>query len=114
MVRRPLPRAGWLQHLVSREMPGKFRGCPHMVEPAAAVVLGPVGRAVAPPGETTFRCGHEPAADVDPAMRLLQIAQRFDFDGGVADDAQQRPMKSSLCPNLEFCSRSGMSPPAGT
>ena len=30
-----------------------------MVEPAAAVVLGPVGRAIAPPGEAAFRRGDE-------------------------------------------------------
>ena len=61
-----------------------------MVEPAAAVVLGPVGRAIAPPGEAALGGGHEAAADIDPAMRLLQRRQRFDFDRGVTDDTQQR------------------------
>ena len=43
-----------------------------MVEPPAAVVLGPVGRAIAPPSEVPFGRRDEVAADIDPAMRLLE------------------------------------------
>src|SRR4051812_44122208 len=61
-----------------------------MVEPAPAVVLRPVRRAVAPPGEAALGSGHEAATDVNPVVRLLQPCQRLDLDRRVADDAQQR------------------------
>ena len=55
-----------------------------MVEPPAAVVLGPVQRAIAPPGEAALGRGDESAADIDPAVRLLQPRQRLDLDRRVA------------------------------
>src|SRR5438309_605374 len=63
-----------------------------MVEPAPAVIFRPVGRAVAPPGEAALGRGDEPAADVDPSVRLLQTVERFDLYGRVADDGEQRFM----------------------
>src|SRR5579884_3868401 len=90
MVRRPLPVAAWLEHLVGLQVTGELGGGPYMVEPAAAVVLGPVRRAIAPPGEAALRRRHELAADVDPVVRLLQPGQRLDLDRRVADDVQQR------------------------
>ena len=45
---------------------------PHVVEAASAIVLGPVGRAIAPPGEAAFGRRHEPAADINPVVRLLK------------------------------------------
>src|SRR4051812_10750394 len=61
-----------------------------MVEPTAAIVPREVGRAVAPPGEAAFGGGHEPAADVDPVVRLAKPGQRLDLDRRVADDLEQR------------------------
>ena len=72
-----------------REMAGELGRGPHMVEPAAAVVARPIGRTVAPPGEAALGRGHEPAADVDPAVRLLQPGQRLDLDRRMADDLEQ-------------------------
>src|SRR5204863_3718637 len=77
-------------HRVGLEMAGKLGRGPHMIEPAAAVVLRPVRRTIAPPGEAAFWRGDEMAADVDPLMRLLQPAQRVDLDGRVADNLEQR------------------------
>src|SRR4051812_40718851 len=67
-----------------------------MVEAPAAVILRPVGRAIAPPGKAPRRRGHEFAADVDPVVRLLQARQRLDLDGRVADDGEQRLMAPDI------------------
>ena len=61
-----------------------------MIEPAATIVLGPVRRAVAPPGEAALRRRHELSADVDPVVCLLKLGQRLNLDRRVADDRQQR------------------------
>ena len=83
-------RAAGLEHAVAGDMRAELGRGPHMVEPAAAVVPGPVGRAIAPPGEAALGRGDELAADIDPAVRLLQPAQRLDLDRRVADDVEQR------------------------
>src|SRR5258705_4780060 len=60
-----------------------------MVEPAPAIVPGPVGRAIAPPSEAALGRWDEAAADVDPVVRLLQPGQRIDLNLRVADDVDQ-------------------------
>ena len=50
VVRRPGPVAAGLVDDVAHGLAGDVGRRPHMVEAAAAVVPGPVGRAVAPPG----------------------------------------------------------------
>src|ERR1044071_3654240 len=69
-----------------------------MVEPPAAVVLGPVGRTIAPPGVATLRRGDEASSDVDPIVRLPELRQRLDLDRSVADDLQQ----SLMAPDIAF------------
>ena len=89
VVRRLLPAAhvaadaGLLQVLlqVGRD--------PDVVEAAAAVVAGPVGRAVAPPGEQLLILRHEVAHGVDPFARGLDAGQLLDLDRRVADDVEQ-------------------------
>lgn len=61
-----------------------------MIEPAAAIVPGPVRRAVTPPGEAALRRGNEAAADIVPAMGLLQLRQRIHLDWRVTDDREKR------------------------
>src|SRR5689334_17203366 len=90
MVRWPLPVAARLQHLVRVEVPAEPWRTPHTVEPAAAVVLGPVGRSIAPPGEAALRRGKEASPDVGPVVRLLKPGQRLHLDGRMADDGEQR------------------------
>src|SRR5438270_2921694 len=90
MVRGPLPIAARLKHGMRLDVPGELRGGPHMIEPAPTVVLRPVRRAIAPPGEAAFGRGHEPSADVDPVVRLLKPGQSLNLDRGVADDSEQR------------------------
>src|SRR4051794_40572787 len=60
-----------------------------MVEPPAAVVLGPVRRAIAPPGVEALGRGVEVAAEGDPVVARLELAQRLDLDRRVADDGEQ-------------------------
>src|SRR5258705_11088207 len=60
-----------------------------MVEPAPAIVPGPVGRAIAPPSEAALGRWDEAAADVDPVVRLLQPGQRSYLNLRVADDVDQ-------------------------
>src|SRR3954447_9363590 len=72
MVRRPFPIAARLEHRMALQMTGELRRGPHMVEPAPAVVLRPVRRAVAPPGEAALGRGNEAAADVDPVVCLAE------------------------------------------
>ena len=71
MVRRPLPAAAGLEHAVRDGAAAQGSGeHPHMVEPAAAVARRPVLGAIAPPGEVALGRGDEPAAKVDPVVRL--------------------------------------------
>src|SRR4051794_20748128 len=72
MVRRALPVAARFQHLMRDEMRGKLWRSPHVIEPSATIIQGPVGRSVTPPGEAALRRRDEPATDVDPIMRLAQ------------------------------------------
>src|SRR4029079_3517155 len=88
--RWPLPISARFEHRMALQMSGELRRGPHMVEPAPAVVLRPVRRAIAPPGEAALRRGHEAAADVDPVVRLLEPGKCLDLDGRMADDVQQR------------------------
>src|SRR5206468_3306934 len=90
MVGRALPASAWLENGMGDEMGSERGRSPHMIEPAAAVVLRPVGRAVAPPGEISLGCRDELAADVDPLVRRLEAGKRLDLDGGMADDLEQR------------------------
>src|SRR4051794_33740236 len=90
MVRRPLPIAAGLEHLMRLEVAVELRRCPHMVEAAPAVILRPIRRPVAPPCEAALGRGHEPAANIDPVVRLLQPGQRVDLDRGVTNDLKKR------------------------
>ena len=65
-------------------MAAELGRAPHMVEPPPTVVLRPVGRAVAPPGEAALRRWHELAADIDPVVSVPQARQRVDLDRPVA------------------------------
>src|SRR5690348_8867281 len=92
MVRGPLPLAARFEHLVRRDVPAELGRAPHMVEPPSAIVLRPVGRTIAPPGEAALGRGDESAPDVDPIVRLAQPRKGFDLDRRVADDGQKRLM----------------------
>src|SRR5215471_17098750 len=61
-----------------------------MVEAPAPVVLRPIGRAIAPPGETALRRGHKSPSDVDPIVGALKPAQRLHLDRRMADHGQKR------------------------
>src|SRR3546814_5759461 len=60
-----------------------------MIEAAAAIVPGPVGRAIAPPGVEPRGRGMEIAAEIDPRIAGPERIQRIDFHGRVADDLEQ-------------------------
>ena len=61
-----------------------------MIEPAAAIRGAPVFGAVAPPCEEALRGRNEMSAHIDPIIAGLQPGEGGDFDGGVADDIQER------------------------
>src|SRR4051812_6295112 len=83
------PRTARLAHPVrGRELCDRRAG-PRMIEPAAAIVGGPIGRAVAPPGVEPLRRRIEMPAEIDPVMARLQAPERRDLDRRMADDVEQ-------------------------
>src|SRR3546814_2714040 len=77
----------WSSDVCSSDL---FGACPDMIEPPSAIRCLPVARAVAPPCEQLVGRWNEAAADVHPAVALLEAAQRRDLDRRVADDIEER------------------------
>src|ERR1700759_361355 len=75
---------------MARQMSCQLRRCPHVVETPPTIVLRPVWRTVAPPGEAAFGRGYEPASDIDPVVRLPKPVERFDLDRRMAHHIEQR------------------------
>ena len=75
VVRRALPAAGLAQDLRAGQARRELLREPDVVEPAAAVGFLPVRGAVAPPGVDALGLGLERADRVDPAARLLHMAE---------------------------------------
>ena len=90
VVGRALPAAHVARHPHRLDLVGERRADPDVVEPAALVGLGPVGRAVAPPRVELLVGRHKAAQGVDPRPRRLGAVQFLDLDRRVADDANQR------------------------
>ena len=96
MVGGPVPAARVAADLHLLRGAGERRADPDMVEAAAFIGGGPIGRAVAPPRVELLVGGHELAQGVAPLPGRLDLAELLDLDGRVADDAKQRLMAPNV------------------
>src|SRR5262245_26576858 len=80
VVGRPLPAACLFADADFRDPITQLRRDPDVVEAAALVDGGPVGRAVAPPRVELGRLRYEGPHGVDPASRALRRHELLAFD----------------------------------
>src|SRR5687768_10945791 len=88
MVGGLIPAARLLDDPVRLGLAGDLGRGPHVIEPPSLILLPPIG-AVGPPRIVAFGRRDVRAADIRPAMRLLEAAERLAFYRGVADDLDQ-------------------------
>src|SRR5216684_5363131 len=88
VVRGPPPGPRLLRDCHRRHPVAELRLDPDVIEAAALVGGGPIGRAIAPPGEELGGFGDEAAHHVDPAPRGPDRVEFCALDRRVGDDVE--------------------------
>src|SRR5260221_8422087 len=89
MVGGLLPAPHLTQDLGALQAWLQSRGGPNVIEAAAAIILLPIRRAIAPPGKDLLRLRHEMPDRILPMAGLLHRRQLFHLDRGMADDLEE-------------------------